>query len=110
MPHVVKNEPEPGGTFFYEHTEEPKKRFDLSFRTAPEKPPEPSIELIDHSEVLVPFEYGDLVDSNLGHALEGALCQAIVDNHFDGPENASPACFEDSRSRTGAGPIGPERS
>ena len=45
----------------------------------------------------MPFEYGNLVDSNLGHALERAVCQAIVDDYFDGPKNASPACFEDSR-------------
>ena len=113
MPHVAANEPELGGTFFSEHAEEPEKGLDLSFRPTPEKPPEPGIELIDHSEVLVPFEYGDLVDSNLGHALEGAVCHTIVDNHFDGPENASPSLFRRQsrpRSRTGAGPIGPERS
>ena len=46
---------------------------------------------------LVPFEYGDLVDSDLGHALERAVCQAIVDNHFDRPEDSSPACLEDGR-------------
>ena len=45
----------------------------------------------------MPFEYGDLVDSDLGHALERAVCQAIVDNHFDRPEDSSPACLEDGR-------------
>ncbi len=97
IPHVAANEPELGGPFFSEHAKEPEKGLDLSFRPAPEKPPEAYIELIDHGEVLVPLEYGNLVDSNLGHALERAVFQAIVDDHFDGPENASPACFEDSR-------------
>ena len=113
IPHVAANEPELGGPFFSEHAKEPEKGLDLSFRPAPEKPPEAYIELIDHGEVLVPLEYGNLVDSNLGHALEGAVCHTIVDNHFDGPENASPSLFRRQsrpRSRTGAGPIGPERS
>ena len=96
-PHVAANEAKLGGTLFSEHAEEPEKSLDLSFRPAPKKPPEPGIELIDQGEVLVPFEYGDLIDSDLGHALEGAVRQAIVDDHFDGPKNAPPACFEDSR-------------
>ena len=97
-PHVAANEAKLGGTLFSEHAEEPENGLDLSFRPAPEKPPEPGIELIDHGEVLVPFEYGNLVDSDLGHALERAVRQAIVDDHLDGSEDASPAGLEDGRN------------
>ena len=97
VPHVATDEPELGGAFFSEQPEEPEKRLDLSFRPAPEKPPEAGIELIDHGEVLVPFEDSNLVDSDLGHALERAMGQAIVDDHFDGPEDTSPAGLEDGR-------------
>ena len=41
---------------------------------------------------------GDLVDPNLSHALEGAVRQAIVDNHFDGPKDASLVCLKDGRN------------
>ena len=98
MPHVAANEPELGGTFFSEHAEEPEKGLDLSFGPAPEKPPEPGIELIDHGEVLVSFENGDLVNSDLCHALERAVRKTIVDDHLDGSEDASPAGLEDGRN------------
>ena len=109
VPHVATDEPDLGGAFFSEHAEEPKKRFDLSFRPAPERPPEAGIELIDHAEVLVPFEDSNLVDSDLGHTIERAMGQAIVDEHFDGSEDTSPAGFKDSRDLVpgeASGPLG----
>ena len=93
MPHVATYELEPGGAF---PSGKPEKRLDLPFWTAPEQPPEASIGLIDRGQILVASEDGDLVDSDLSHALKRAVLEAIGDNHLDRPEDASPAGLEDS--------------
>ena len=46
----------------------------------------------------MPFENGDLVNSDLCHTLERAVYKTIVDDHLDGWEDASPAGLEDGRN------------
>ena len=94
LPHVAAHEPEPSGALLSEHPEEPKEGFDPPFGTAPQKAAEAGVQLVDHGEVLVSFEYGNLVHSDLGDPLEGAMGQSVVHNRLDGPEHTPPAGLE----------------
>ena len=93
-PHIAAHESKPGRAFFPEHLKELEQSVDLSLGSAPEKAPTASIQLIDHGEVLMSLENGDLVHSNLGDPLEGTMGQAIVYNELNGSKDTAPAGLE----------------
>lgn len=74
---------------------------------APEETPDPFVQLVDHREVLVAPEYGNLVDSDLGDPLQGAVVQAIVHHVGDGPIDTVPARAEDPGRLAPGEPPGP---
>ena len=62
-PHIATDELELGRPLLSEHAEEAKKGLGSPLIAAPEKPSGSGIELVDHGEVLVAFEDGNLVSS-----------------------------------------------
>jgi len=61
----------------------------------PQKPSDPSIELIDKRQVLVPLEDGDFINADLGHTLKTSVGKAVINDKLDGPEHRIPTGFED---------------
>ena len=74
--------------------EKAQQRFHPAFRTAPQKPSDPSVELIDQRQVLVPLEDLDFINADLGHTVKVSVGEAIVDDKVDGPEDRVPTGLE----------------
>ena len=106
-PHVGADVLEKGASFLTELLEEAQKGVGLPVDPAPEETPDPFVQLVDHREVLVAPEHGNLVDSDLGDPLQGAVVQAIVHHVGDGPIDTVPARAEDPGRLAPGEPPGP---
>ncbi len=93
-PHVGTDVFEAGAPFLAELLEERQKGVGFPVGPAPEKAPNPCIQLVDQREVFVALEDGNLVDSDLGDALQRAVLQAVVHHVGDGPIHTVPTCPE----------------
>jgi hypothetical protein len=54
-----------------------------AFRVTPKKTPCIGIELVNHGQILVTFEYGNIINADLGDTVKDSVCQTIFDNVFD---------------------------
>ena len=93
-PHVGTDVFEAGAPFWAELLEERQKGVGFPVGPAPEKAPNPCIQLVDQREVFVALEDGNLVGSELGDALQRAVLQAVVHHVGDGPIHTVPTCPE----------------
>ncbi len=92
--HIAANELELCAALLAEFPKEMQQSFYPVFRTAPQKPFCPGVELINQSQVLVPFEYGNFINADLGYTLNISVGKTVIDNKLDGPKNRVPTGLE----------------
>ncbi len=94
-PHIAADELDLLATLLAELMEEAQQCFDPAFRAAPQKPSGSSIELIDHGQVLMALENGDLINTDLGNTLKVSMIQTVIDDEFDCSEHRVPTRLKD---------------
>jgi len=65
-----------------------------SLGTTPQKLSSSSVKLIHQSQVLIPFENGNLINTDLGDTIKVSMAKSIIDDKFNDPENGIPTCLE----------------
>jgi len=78
-PHIATNIFQLLAALFAKFIKEPQQSFGPALHAAPEKSPGACIQLVDHGQILVPLEHFDLINPDLGNAVEVSVGKAIFD-------------------------------
>lgn len=106
-PHITTDELELCASLLTELPEEAKQRFHPALWPAPQKSPGAGIELVNHGQVLLAFEDGNLVNANLCYVAEASVGKTPIDDELDRPKDAVPAGLEDVGRLFPGKPLGP---